>query len=153
MMVIDAHVHLYPAELNRDPAGWGGQAGEPHWARLCTRLSRGRPVQGFPFADRLLREMDAVGIERAVLVGWYWEKPETCAWQNRFYAACIRAHPDRFSAFVALGECSPHSQGYAMDDPAFAEILALAAELHLPVNLHVTDPAGKNYPGRVETPL
>ncbi|HZP60814.1 MAG TPA: amidohydrolase family protein [Opitutaceae bacterium] len=173
MTVIDAHVHLYPAELNRDPAGWGRQAGEAHWARLCTRFRRGRPVQGFPSTDQLLQEMDAVGIERAVLIGWYWEKPETCAWQNRFYAACIREHPDRFSAFAALhpaagreevrrahgdgfiglGECSPHSQGYAMDDPAFAEILALAAELHLPVNLHVTDPAGKNYPGRIETPL
>jgi uncharacterized protein len=112
-----------------------------------------------------------------VLLGWYWEKPETCTWQNRFYAACVRAHPDRLSAFAALhpgagreatlaeigsahdegfiglGELSPHSQGYDIDDPVFREALALAAKLRLPVNFHVTDPAAKSYPGRIGTPL
>jgi predicted TIM-barrel fold metal-dependent hydrolase len=178
MPIIDAHVHLYPPELNRDPAGWAAHAGEVHWARLCTRQRRdGRPVQGFPSVEQLLRDMDVAGVARAVLLGWYWEKPETCAWHNRFYAACVREHPDRLAAFatlhpavgreatlaevrrvreeglIGLGELSPHSQGYRIDDPVFSEVLALAAELRLPVNFHVTDPASKNYPGRVETPL
>jgi hypothetical protein len=178
MPVTDAHVHLYPPELNRDPAGWAARAGEGHWAQLCTRQRRdGRPVQGFPSMEQLLRDMDAAGVARAVLLGWYWEKPTTCAWHNRFYAACVREHPDRLAAFAALhpaagraatlaevrraheeglvglGELSPHSQGHGIDDPVFGDVLALAAELRLPVNFHVTDPASKNYPGRVETPL
>jgi len=178
MPVIDAHVHLYPPELNRDPAGWAAHAGEAHWSQLCTRQRRdGRPVQGFSSVEQLLREMDSAGIARAVLLGWYWEKPETCAWHNRFYAACIREHPDRLTAFATvhpaaghpailteirrardegltgLGELSPHSQGYSTDDPVFREALALADELRLPVNFHVTDPASKNSPGRIETPL
>jgi predicted TIM-barrel fold metal-dependent hydrolase len=178
MPVIDAHVHLYPPELNRDPAGWAAHTGEAHWARLCTRQRRdGRPVQGFPSVEQLLRDMDAAGVARAVLLGWYWEKPETCAWHNRFYAACVCEHPDRLAAFAALhpaagreatltevrraheegliglGELSPHSSGHGIDDPVFLDALALAAELRLPVNFHVTDPASKNYPGRVETPL
>jgi uncharacterized protein len=178
MPVIDAHVHLYPPELNRDPAGWAAGAGEVHWAQLCTRQRRdGRPVQDFPSVEQLLRDMDAAGVARAVLLGWYWEKPETCAWHNRFYAACVRGHPDRLAAFAALhpaagreatlaevrrardegliglGELSPHSQGHGLDDPVFRDALALAAELRLPVNFHVTDPSSKNYPGRVETPL
>jgi predicted TIM-barrel fold metal-dependent hydrolase len=178
MPVIDAHVHLYPPELNRDPAAWAARAGEAHWARLCTRTRRdGRPVQGFPSVDGLLREMDAAGVARAVLLGWYWEKPESCEAQNRFYAGCVRAHPDRLSAFATLhpaagraavlaeirrahhdglaglGELSPHSQGHGTGDAVFLEALALAAELRMPVNFHVTDPAGKTYPGRIETPL
>jgi predicted TIM-barrel fold metal-dependent hydrolase len=178
MPVIDAHVHLYPPELNRDPAGWAAHAGEARWAQLCTRQRRdGRPVQTFPSVEQLLRDMDAAGVARAVLLGWYWEKPETCIWQNRFYADCVRQHPDRLAALAALhpaagraatlaelrcahdeglvglGELSPHSQGYGPDDPAFRAALALAAELGLPVNFHVTDPASKKYPGRVETPL
>jgi hypothetical protein len=48
---------------------------------------------------------------------------------------------------------SPHSQQVATDDPVLRQILALAGELKLPVNLHVTDPASRKFPGRVDTPL
>lgn len=178
MPIIDSHVHLYPPEANRDPTAWARERGEAHWATLCTRKRRdGRSVQGFSSVAGLLRAMDAAGIGRAVLLGWYWEKPETALEQNRFYAACIREHPDRLSAcatvhpqagrgtvleevrraheagFVGLGELSPHSQHYAIDDPVFAEMLALAGELRMPVNLHVTDPESRPFPGRIETPL
>lgn len=178
MSVIDAHVHLYPPQANRDPAAWAASMSEPHWAVMCARQRKnGRPVQAFPSVDELLREMDGAGVERAVLLGWYWNHAATCAVQNRFYAECVRAHPTRFSAFATLnpsagrevtieelrrsqaeglaglGELSPHSQGYRTDDPVFRRVLELAAELRWPVNLHVTDPKAAPYPGRVETPL
>lgn len=176
-MIVDAHVHLYPPEIDCDPAAWAAAAGERHWAVLCTRKRRdGRPVQSLPSVRELLAAMDAAGVDRAVLLGWYWEKPETCVWQNRFFAECVRAHPDRLSGCAAihpglgrdgaraevrrayeeglrgLGELSPQSQGYAIDDPVFAEVLALAGDLRLPVNVHVTDPASRPYPGKIETP-
>ncbi len=178
MPLIDAHMHLYPPVVNRDPAGWAAACGESHWAELCTRLRKnGQPVQAFPSVDELLRAMDAGDVGRAVLLGWYWERPETCRMQNQFYAECIRAHPDRLSAFATfhpqagieatlgdlrlaqdsgfrgLGELSPHSQGFACDDPVFVAALERAGKLGLPVNLHVTDPESRAYPGRVETPL
>lgn len=177
MQVIDSHVHLYPSELNAAPAAWAATRGEPHWANLCTRRRKdGHPVQGFPSVDDLLREMDRAGVERAVLLGWYWEQPETCVWQNRFYGRCVQEHPGRLIAFatlhpgaghwptlgemhrardeglVGIGELSPHSQGYGVDDPVLREVLTLAADWKMPVNLHVTDPATARYPGRVETP-
>ena len=178
MSLTDCHVHLYPPAVNRDPAGWALAAGEPHWAVLSTRRRKdGRAVPGFPSLTGLLREKDAAGVARAVLLGWYWENPETCVAQNRFYAQCVRAHPDRLAAcatlhpaagqratlaevrrahgegLVGLGELSPYSQGYAVDDGTFNAVLELAAELSLPVNLHVTDPDSGAYPGRVATPL
>ncbi|MES2693587.1 MAG: amidohydrolase family protein [Verrucomicrobiota bacterium] len=177
MPIIDAHVHLYPAEVDADPAGWAAAKGERHWAVLCTRRRRdGRPVQTLPTVRQLVAAMDAAGVDRAVLLGWYWEKPETCAWQNRFYAACVREHPTRFSAFatlhpaagreatlaevrrahdeglIGLGELSPHSQGFAVDEPVFGAALTLAGELGMPVNLHVTDPDSRPFAGRIETP-
>ncbi len=178
MSVIDAHVHLYPPEINADPAGWAAAQGESHWALMCARRrkSTGRPVQAFPSVDELLRSMDGAGVDRAVLLGWYWENHDTCVRQNRFYAECVQAHPERLSAFatvhagaggaalaevrrarddglIGLGELSPHSQGVAVSDPGWLAILALASELGMPVNLHVTDPGIGKYPGRVETPL
>lgn len=178
MRIVDAHVHLYPPEANLAPAAWAEANGESHWATLCTRVRKGgRAVQSFPGVDELLRQMDAAGVERVVLQGWYWEKHDTCVRQNRFYAECIKAHADRLSAFATfhagagreavtqeirrsadagfcgLGELSPHSQHIAIDDPVWGETLVLAGELGLPVNLHVTEPQSKNYPGKVETPL
>jgi predicted TIM-barrel fold metal-dependent hydrolase len=173
MPTIDAHVHLYPPEVVADPAVWAAACGEAHWTRLCTRRRKGgAPVQLFPSVDELLRDLDAAGIERAVLLGWYWEKPATCAAQNRFYERCVQAHPDRLAAcaavhpedltelkrakergFVGVGELSPHSQGFAADDARVSELLRAAGELGLPVNLHVTDPASKRFDGWVPTPL
>lgn len=175
--IVDAHVHLYPPDASRDPAAWATAHAERHWAELCTRQRKGgQPVQHFPSLDQLLRDMDAAGVNLAVLLGWYWENHATCVAQNKFYAECIRAHPDRLIAFATvqpaagpaafeeacramddgltgLGELSPHSQHYGIDDPVFRQVLALAAEWKVPVNLHVTDPASRKYPGRVETPL
>jgi len=175
-VIVDAHVHLYPPEINHDPAGWAAMHGEQHWADLCTRRRKdGKSVQTFPSVDQLLRDLDAAGVTKAVLLGWYWENHASCVAQNKFYADCIRAHPDRLAAFatvqpraglvaleeavramddglVGFGELSPHAQHFAIGDPVWRQILRLAAEWKVPVNLHVTDPASRPYPGRVETP-
>ncbi|WP_438483461.1 amidohydrolase family protein [Oleiharenicola lentus] len=177
MRVIDAHVHLYPPAAGHEPAAWAAARGETHWALLCTRRRKdGRGVQGFPTVDELLRDLDLAGVEKAVLLGWYWENHTTCFEQNRFYAECMKAHPDRLAAFATLhpaageaalaemrwaadagfkglGELSPHSQRVSVEDVNWKRVLALAGELKLPVNLHVTDPLSRSFPGRVDTPL
>ncbi len=174
---IDHHVHLYPAELSRDPAAWAAVHAEPHWAKLSLRRrANGTPVQDFPAVEQLLHAMDAADLERAVLLGWYWENADTCAWHNRAMAAWVRAHPDRLSAYATLqpaaspesiaqelnrardeglsglGELSPHSVGAPCDGPGMHAALALAKAWSWPVNLHVTDPRGRFYPGKIETP-
>ncbi|HVU17252.1 MAG TPA: amidohydrolase family protein [Candidatus Didemnitutus sp.] len=173
---IDAHVHLYPPEIGANPAGWAAAAGEEHWSALCARRRKdGTPVQTFPPVDELLREMDAAGIRRAVLLGWYWNRAESATMQNRFFLECIDRHPDRLSAFATLhpgdarraaeeicwakdhgftglGELSPHSISLPVDAPAWDEIFALAGALRMPVNLHAADPLARSYRGAIATP-
>jgi len=175
--IIDAHVHLYMPEASLAPQAWADARGEVHWATLVTRRRRdGTPVQGFSTVDELLRDMDVAGVQRAVLLGWYWENHATCVEQNLFYAACLKAYPERFLAFATvhtaagaealeevrrardagfcgIGELSPHAQHISLGDSNWRALLKLAGELKLPVNLHVTDPRSKPYPGRVDTPL
>ena len=177
MTIIDAHVHLYPEAANASPLPWAAARQETHWATQATRRRKsGNAVQGFPSMADLLRDMDAAGINQAILLGWYWENHATCVEHNRFYAACLKAEPARFKAFATvhpaggeaalaevrwahaagfsgLGELSPHAQGVSLGDPIWRGIMKLAGELKLPVNLHVTDPHSKPYPGRTDTPL
>ena len=177
MGLIDHHVHLYPTELNRDPAGWAAAKGETKWAEMCVRKRRdGSPVQEFPDVDELLRAMDAAGVARAVLLGWYWEKAETCEWHNRAMGVWVSAHPDRLAAYATihpgatatevraelrrardeglsgLGELSPHSVGVSIESEGMRAALELALEWRWRVNLHVTEPRAKPYPGMVLTP-
>jgi predicted TIM-barrel fold metal-dependent hydrolase len=132
--------------------------------------------QGWADAERLLRDMDAAGVERAILLGWYWEHHATCVWHNRYYEECIRAQPDRLSAFatvqaaagaealaeirrcadagfLGLGELCPRAFGVSPLDRRWLDVFDFAIELNWPVNLHVTDPVSRKFPGRVETPL
>jgi hypothetical protein len=174
--IIDSHVHLYPPEINQDPSGWARLNAEKHWEILCTRRRKeGSFVQLFPTVTELLKSMDDACVERSVLLGWYWESQHSCDIQNAFYKECFKAHPDRFSVFASihpstkglkarikqlrddgfcgLGELSPHSQGVKVMDAHFIELVEVATEFNLPLNIHVSDPEGKRYPGYVETPL
>lgn len=174
--IIDIHVHLYPEEVSRDPGGWALSRGEPHWGRLVSPGPGNRPsLQGWSHVEGLLREMDRAGIDRAVLQGWYWANQETCDWHNGYALACIRAHPDRLSAFAAvqpgagprafesirrirnegflgLGELCPAAQGGTLRDPAWVEAMGLASELGLVVLFHADEMVGRPHHGRVSTP-
>lgn len=177
MCRVDHHVHIYPPELNADPSGWAARNAESRWAVMCLRKRRdGGPVQEFPSVDDLLHALDAAGLERATMLGWYWENAATCSWHNRALASWARAHPDRLSASATvhpdshpemieaelmrareegcsgLGELSPHSVGSSLGAPGLTTALDLAERWGWSANFHLTDPATRPYPGRVETP-
>ncbi len=175
--VIDAHTHAYPPEIHADPAGWARSRGEHHWAELVGPRADGkRSLQGFAGRKKMLKAMDAAGVERCILLGWYWELHETCVWHNAEMSHWLRAHPDRFSAFASvqpvqlmptiedlnrardagfcgIGEVFPAAQGFAMDDGRWETVLGWAAQEKWPVNLHVPEPAGREYPGYIAAPL
>jgi uncharacterized protein len=170
-LVRDAHVHCYPPEVIADPRGWARRHREAHWERLVTS-----GPQGWADPEALLRAMDADGVECALLQAWYWENPDTARRQNDWHAAWVARYPGRLLACaaihpglpdpvaeleaarqwgaLAIGECLPQVQSsQAWAHPAWATVLEWTSAAGWPCCLHLTEPAGHAYPGRVETPL
>ena len=175
MAIIDVHTHYYPESVFSNPRAWAMKRGEAHWAE-CVAPVHGNSIQGWADLNKMLRDMDAAGIEKAVLLGWYWENPETCREQNQWYASAIKAYPDRLLAFASvnardeklaaeiiqsarengfcgIGEIHPQVQGHTLRDDCWQKVMDLAVVEKLPINLHVTEPVGRDYPTKVNTPL
>lgn len=170
MFVCDAHVHFFAEAAANCPQTWGKLNNEPHWTQLVTQ-----GPQGWCDESSLLRQMDADGVDHAILVGWYWQNAATAKAENRRISEVIRRHPDRFSGWAALspcrgsflpmaeealelgfcgfGELLPQVQGFSFHDECWNNFAEWAARHGLPVMFHVTEPVGHQYPGRVETPL
>lgn len=169
--VWDCHVHCYPDSVSANPKRFANEHNEPHWLNL---VSNG--PQGWVNADGLVKAMDREGIDKAVLLGWYWENPDTCRLQNSWYARYLKEFPDRLMAFAAihpddkdpvdelqraqdwgaigLGECLPNIQTKdGWSSPGWERIINWTTANHWPINVHVTETVGHHYPGRVETPL
>ena len=160
-MVIDAHIHMYPATVFADPVAWGNAQQEPWWTH-CVAPPHQPTLQGWATVDDLLRDMDANRVDRAVMLGWYWENQSTADLQNRWFVEWVRAHPDRIAGFAAvvcggpgflegtrraldaglcgLGELLPQAQGFTFKDDSWAALMEMAREYRVPTNLHVTDP-------------
>ncbi len=175
--VIDCHVHHFSPEVLADPDGWARERGEDLWL-TCVAPPGRTSLQDWADTDRLLRDMDTASVERVVLQSWYWETPRVCQQQNRFLARCIAEHPDRLSAFAGLpfseneravldeahwaldeggfigfGELHPGVHALHAENFVWDTVAELAAGRRVPLLLHATEPVGRSYPGRVETPF
>jgi len=160
--IVDAHIHMYPAEVAADPAAWGRAHGEPGWT-ACVAPAGRRSIQGWADPDSLIADMDEAGVGACVMLGWYWERQETCDLQNGWYLEWIRRHPGRLLGFAAVqpaagqksvdrleraldsglcgvGEILPGAQGFETDDPWWRRVVAIAARRRIPITLHATDP-------------
>lgn len=170
--ILDAHTHHFPITSGADVSVWASENKEPHWGELMS----GNDLQDWPSEKAFLEQMDKDGIEQAVLLGWYWENPSTCRLHNEHYAKLLASQPDRFIAFASVcphskesileelsfcldkgfsgvGECLPAVQGGFLLDEEWETIALFATENNWPMSLHVTEPVGHDYKGRVETPL
>ncbi len=173
--MIDAHTHFYPENVAANPAAWAERRGEAYWAALVGPRPDGkRSLQGFPSEKKFLEDMDAAGVERAIVQGWYWESPDTCGEANAATAAFAKRHPDRISAFasvqpafgkraaetakrarddgfVGIGEIHDGVQKFSYAGGSFEQLALACAEESLPVCVHLTERSERAYSGKVAT--
>ena len=112
MLVVDSQVHI-----------WGADTPERPWPE---RAAAQRPI---PLgADDLLREMDAAGVDRAVIVPPSWEGD-----RNDLALAAAVALPERFAVMGRLDPQDPRSRGQIaawLEQPG---MLGLRFTFHTPV--------------------
>ena len=169
-LIWDAHVHAYPDDVVSDPRIWAKKRGETHWWELVSQ-----PIQGWYRIEELIKEMDASGVERSLLLGWYWQNPVTCLEWNEWLLKVLNKYPDRFigmlsahpqmdldgftkdaldhSQILGMGECLPQVQGSFYGDPDWIKLCDEVFSREKMINLHITEPVGHDYKGRVETPF
>src|SRR5215470_20356473 len=91
MLIVDAQVHI-----------WGTNTPERPWP-----TGRSAPHRAQPFSkDDLLKEMDAAGVARVVIVPPSWEGD-----RNDLALEAARLHPDRFAVMGRLAIEKPESRG------------------------------------------
>lgn len=172
--ITDAHTHFFGREAAADTSVWAAARSETYWAALVGRRPDGRPsLQGFPDEKKFLSDMDAAGVERAIIQGWYWQNQTTCIEENARIAAFVAAHPDRLSAFAAvqpaqagaaeiaksarnmgfcgIGELHDGVQKFSYESAEFERLAEAAAQAELALCLHITENTPRSYLGKTET--
>lgn len=174
--IIDCHTHCYPPELTSNPTDWAISQGELHWAKLVAPADK-PSIQGWATMKQMLTAMDSAGIEKSVLLGWYWENEATCRWHNEVIANWVKTEPERFIGFAAIhpgvsskkvleqcehalniglkgvGELHPGIQQFSASSEGWKTLAEWCTLNHWPINIHATEAVGKNHSGNIPTPL
>lgn len=112
MLVVDSQVHI-----------WGANTPERPWPKRAA-AQRAIPLD----ADDLLREMNAAGVDRVVIVPPSWEGD-----RNDLAIAASVAHPDRFAVMGRLDPQDPRSRGQIATWRKQPGMLGLRFTFHIPV--------------------
>jgi predicted TIM-barrel fold metal-dependent hydrolase len=112
MPIVDSQVHI-----------WGADTPERPWPK------RAEPQRPVPLGhEELLREMDAAGIDRAVIVPPSWEGD-----RNDLAIAAHRAHPARFATMGRLDPTDPKMRGSLAAWRRQPGMLGLRFTFHTPI--------------------
>lgn len=176
MTIIDAHVHKYADEVLKDSKKWAEDNNELYWMQLVCSRGEHKSIQGWASTEKFIQDMNDARVDKALLLGWYWENQKTCNLQNDWHAKWINEHSDRFIAFASVqplegdsalddlkraldkglkgvGEIFPAAQGFEIKNKTWLKIVEFCVTNDLPINMHVSDPVAGNYHGKVNEPL
>ena len=165
MVIIDFHTHVFSPALiaNRD---------KYVAADACFALLYGNKKAKLATAENLIAEMDASGVDKAVILNIGWVNHDLCVETNDYLLESAARYPDRFIPFIAVqpqagtlalreiercanagargvGELRPDIQGLDLGDRNVMKPLVEALiERDLILLSHADEPVGHTYPGK-----
>jgi len=164
-MILDAHTHLFPVEVQRNRRSFCSR--DESFDRLY-----GNEKARLASLEDLLQTMDREGVDRSVVCGFPWSDPGLRRQGNDYLLQCAQKHPRRIIPFVTVSLRSPRQAERELErclsrgakgvgELAFyrggikdRDVLHLAswvrslAGVRVPLLLHVNEPVGHDYPGK-----
>jgi uncharacterized protein len=165
-MIIDCHVHLLPQRVRQDRSPYCGND------KAFGSLYRSEKAKLASETD-IIDYLDRSGIDKAVVFGFPWEDLDLVRLNNDEVWAFHQRWPDRIvpfavlsavaahlnpreaertldAGFAGIGELAVYHGGWsAADFEALEPTLDVAASHHAPVMIHVNEPVGHEYPGKI----
>lgn len=165
-MVIDCHTHLLPDSVRLDRTKYFSK--ERVFGSLFSS-----PKARIASQDEIMAYMDESAIHRSIVFGFPWDDYDTASRNNDEIWDFHSRYPDRiipfatFSVanpdsailecsrtlahgFAGIGELAMYDSGWGSNEfETLRPCLDLARNYKIPVMIHVNEPVGHNYPGKV----
>lgn len=127
--------------------------------------------------EELISSMDASGVERSVVCGFPWSRPDLCSLHNNYLMESASRYPDRLIVFISLLFSNPdwsedeldrgvragakgvgeiafyRHEMTSQDIDAMGPIFTRMEKQGIPLLLHTNELLGHPYPGKGTTPL
>jgi len=163
-VIIDFHTHIFPPDVREGREEYLRR--DPTFAEMYTSAKA-----KIATAEDLLRSMDEAGVDVSVALGFAWRDHEDCVRHNDYLLEAAASSGGRIVAFCTLnpaaggaaaaevercarggarglGELRPESQGWDLNGEPGEHLAALARQYDLILLFHVTEPVGRDYPGK-----
>ncbi|MFH1242920.1 MAG: amidohydrolase family protein [Pseudomonadota bacterium] len=166
-MIVDFHTHVFPPFFRDDRSALFHL--EPAFEVLYSS-----PEARLSGVTELLRNMDEEEVDRSVIFGFPWEKPEHYRRHNDYIMEAVQKNPGRLTGFCCfsplspgglkeverclgsglsgVGELAVYGLGLSAEvREALKGVAGLCARFDVPLLLHTNEPVGHKYPGK--TPM
>ncbi len=165
-MIIDSHVHLLPRKVRKNRSLFC-ESDEAFGAVYCSEKAK------LVSEEEIIAYLDRSEIDRAVVFGFPWENEDLVRENNDEVWSFHQRFPDRIipfavlsagkrdaalreaartlnGGFSGLGELAMYHGGWTPDDfEALSPSLQLAQMKNAPVLIHINEPVGHHYPGKI----
>ena len=167
-MIIDCHIHLFQSKVASDRSRFIHI--DPSFGALYSS-----PKSWIATPFQIIDYMDECSIQKAVVFGFPWINPELYMENNETVMEFAIKYPDRIipfatfamndpdkacaealrtlkNGFLGIGELSMYESGWDQTNlNALRECVGFASHFKKPVMIHVNEPVGHNYPGKINT--
>ena len=167
-MIIDCHIHLFQSKVASDRSRF--IHADPSFGALYSS-----PKSRIATPSQIIDYMDECSVNKAVVFGFPWTNSELYIENNETVLEFGSKYPDRIipfatfalndpekacaeaqrtlqNGFMGLGELSMYENGWNQTAlNTLRECAGFASHFKKPVMIHVNEPVGHHYPGKINT--